>query len=110
MNEILILSTTDTADLAQKIASALVEEHAAACVNIIPGMRSIYRWEGKVCNEEECLLLIKSSQENFEMVRARIRQLHSYQVPEIIAIPITAGDSLYLSWLNEAIGNKGSED
>jgi len=103
MNEILILSTTDTAELAQKIASALVETHAAACVNIIPGMRSIYRWEGKVCNEEECLLLIKSSRENFETVRATIRQLHSYQVPEIIAVPITDGDRNYLAWLAEAL-------
>jgi periplasmic divalent cation tolerance protein len=103
MNEILILNTTDTAELARKIASALVEKHAAACVNIISGMRSIYRWEGKVCNEEECLLLIKSSRENFETVCATIRQLHSYQVPEIIAIPITAGDSSYLAWLAEAL-------
>ncbi len=110
MNEILILSTTDSLELAQKIASVLVETRAAACVNIIPGMRSIYRWEGKICNEEECLLLIKSSQRNFEKVRDTIRRLHSYQVPEIIAIPIAAGDSSYLAWLNEAIGNKGSED
>ncbi len=110
MEEILILSTTDTLDLAQQIAAALVEEHEAACVNIIPGIRSIYRWEGKVCNETECLLLIKSSQEKFETVRARIRQLHSYQVPEIIAVPITAGDPSYLAWLGEAIGTEGSKD
>jgi periplasmic divalent cation tolerance protein len=103
MNEILIVSTTDTLDLAQTIASALVQSHEAACVNIIPGIRSVYRWEGQECNEAECLLLIKSSTEKFEAVRSRIRQLHSYQVPEIIALPITAGDPSYLAWLRTSI-------
>ena len=106
MNEILILSTTDTMDLAQKIASALVESHEAACVNIIPGIRSIYRWEGKECSETECLLLIKSSAEKFEAVRTVIRQLHSYEVPEIIALPITAGDPSYLDWLRASLGSR----
>ena len=99
MNEILILSTTDTLDLARKIASALVQANEAACVNIVPGIRSIYRWEGKVCDEGEFLLLIKSSSERFEAIKARIRLLHTYQLPEVIAVPITAGDSAYLAWL-----------
>ncbi len=103
MNEILVLSTTDTMDLAQKIASALVQSHEAACVNIVPGIRSIYRWEGKVCNEAEYLLLIKSSTDKFESVRTTIRQLHSYEIPEIIALPITAGDSAYLGWLRASL-------
>jgi periplasmic divalent cation tolerance protein len=99
MNEILVMSTTDTIELAQKIASALVQANEAACVNIIPGMRSIYRWEGKVCDESEFLLLIKSTSEKFDAVNSRIHQLHTYQVPEVIAVPITAGDSGYLAWL-----------
>jgi periplasmic divalent cation tolerance protein len=103
MSEILVLSTTDTLDLAQKIASALVQSHEAACVNIVPGISSVYIWEGKECNEQECLLLIKSTGEKFESVRARIRQLHSYQVPEIIAVPITAGDPAYLAWLHSSL-------
>ena len=103
MGEILILSTTDTMDMAQKIASALVQAHEAACVNIIPGIRSVYRWEGKECNESEFLLLIKSSAEKFEAVRARIRQLHSYQVPEVIAVSISAGDPDYLAWLHSSV-------
>jgi periplasmic divalent cation tolerance protein len=103
MNEILVLNTTDTLELAQQIASALVDSHEAACVNIIPGIRSVYRWEGKICDERECLLLIKSSAEKFEAVRATILHLHSYEVPEIIAVPITAGDSGYLSWLRSSI-------
>jgi periplasmic divalent cation tolerance protein len=99
MNEILVLSTTGTADLAQKIAAALVENGEAACVNIIPGIRSIYHWEGKVCDEPECLLLIKSRAEKFEAIRVRIKNLHSYAVPEIIALPVSMGDTAYLCWL-----------
>ena len=99
MSEILVLSTTDTLELARKIANALVEEHEAACVNIIPGVRSVYRWEGSLCDEAEFLLLIKSTSEKFESIRSRIRLLHTYQVPEVIAVPITAGDPLYLAWL-----------
>jgi len=103
MNEILILSTTDSMELAKKIASALVEAKEAACVNIVPGIRSIYRWEGKVCDEGEFLLLIKSAAEKFESIRSRIRMLHTYQVPEVIALPIIAGDPAYISWLHSQI-------
>jgi periplasmic divalent cation tolerance protein len=114
INEILILSTTDTLELAQRIASALVHAHEAACVNIVPGIRSVYVWEGKECNEQECLLLIKSTSEKFEAIRARIRQLHSYQVPEIIAVPVSSGDADYLAWIRSSLKGpkrgKGVED
>jgi periplasmic divalent cation tolerance protein len=103
MNTIIVLSTTDTPELAEKIAAALLDAHEAACVNIVPGVRSIYRWEGKVCNESECLLLIKSSAENFGAIQERIRLMHSYQVPEIIALPISEGDPEYLKWLQASL-------
>lgn len=103
MSEILILSTTDSPELAQNIASALVQAGEAACVNIVPGVRSIYIWEGKECDEQEYLLLVKSVSEKFEAVRSRIRQMHSYQVPEIIAVPVAAGDSAYLAWLRSSL-------
>jgi periplasmic divalent cation tolerance protein len=103
MNEILILSTTDTLELAQTIASVLVQAHEAACVNILPGIRSVYIWEGKECNEQECLLIIKSTSEKFEAVRALIRQMHSYQIPEIIAVPVSAGDPDYLAWIRSSL-------
>lgn len=93
-------------DLAEKIAQALVREGAAACVNIVPGIRSIYQWEGKVCDEPELLLLIKSSDENFESVRSRIRQLHTYDTPEVIAVPINAGDPDYLNWLHAQLKSR----
>ncbi len=104
MSEILILSTTDTPELARQIAAAIVGAGEAACVNIVPSIRSIYRWKGNVQDEGECLLLIKSTSEKFEPVRSRIRQLHTYQIPEVIAIPITAGDADYLAWMRSAIG------
>lgn len=109
MNEILVFSTTDTPELAQKIASALVNSDEAACVNIVPGIRSVYRWEGKLCDEVECLLIIKSTSDRFEAIRARIRELHTYQLPEVIAIPISAGDPAYLEWLRNMghdLGNR----
>ncbi len=102
-NEILVVSTTDSMELARKIASALVAEHEAACVNIVPGVVSIYRWQGERCESGEWLMLIKSSAARLEAVRSRIRAMHSYQVPEVIALPITAGDADYLRWMAEQL-------
>jgi periplasmic divalent cation tolerance protein len=99
MEEILVFSTTDTPELAHRIALSLVDSGVAACVNIVPGIRSIYRWQGKVCDESEQLLLIKTTGRRFEEVRSAIRKLHTYQVPEIISVPISAGDHEYLRWL-----------
>ena len=100
MAEILVLTTADSAELAGRIAAALVEAREAACVNIVPGVRSIYRWEGKVCDDSELLLVIKSTEERFEAVRERIRRTHTYQLPEVVAVRITAGDPEYLLWLH----------
>ena len=103
MSEIIVLSTADSIELAQTIASALVEAKEAACVNIVPGIRSIYRWQGKVCDETEFLLVIKSAAELFDAINSRIHHLHGYQVPEVIALPITEGDPAYLQWLRESV-------
>jgi periplasmic divalent cation tolerance protein len=103
MNEIIVLTTTDSRELAEKIATELVREREAACVNIVPEIRSIYRWEDKICDEKECLLIIKSSAEKFDAIKNRIRLLHTYQTPEIIAIPIAAGDPAYLAWLQSSL-------
>ena len=103
MNEIVVLCTTDTIELAKNIARELVREKEAACVNILPGMSSIYRWEGKICEDNECLLVIKSCKTKFDLIQARIKKLHTYTTPEIIAIPIEAGDAAYLDWLRSSI-------
>lgn len=105
MSDIVVLTTADSLELAHKIATALVEAREAACVSIVPGIRSIYWWEGKICDEGEFLLLIKSSAERFEAIRSRIRQVHTYQVPEIISLPLTAGDPDYLRWLREQVSS-----
>jgi len=100
MNEIVVLSTADSMETAVKIAQALVEDGEAACVNIVPGVRSIYRWQGKLCDEGELLMVIKTTQDRFEALRAQLKALHPYEVPEVIAIPIIAGDADYLRWLS----------
>ena len=103
MNAILVLTTANTAELAHRIATSLVETGHAACVSIVPGIRSVYRWEGKICDEGECLLVIKTTAEKFEAARAQIRRLHSYELPEVIAVPVSAGDPEYLNWLADQI-------
>jgi periplasmic divalent cation tolerance protein len=104
MNEIIIFCTVDSEELAERIAGALVEAREAACVNIISGIRSVYRWKGKLCRDAELLLVIKSVAEKFEAARERIRLMHTYKVPEVIAVPITAGDADYLKWLRDSTG------
>jgi periplasmic divalent cation tolerance protein len=84
---------------ARRIAEALVESRLAACVNLLSGIQSIYRWEGEVETAREVLLLIKSRNERWDELRARITELHSYDTPEIIAVPITAASEKYLNWI-----------
>ena len=86
---------------AEKIASVLVEERLAACCNLLPAVRSIYRWKGEICRDEETLIILKTRTSIFEKVRARVQQLHSYTVPEIIAVPIIAGHAPYLNWVRD---------
>jgi periplasmic divalent cation tolerance protein len=97
-----ILVTVNSQEEALRIARALVDSRLAACVNIISGLRSIYRWKGKSCDEGELLLLIKTRIALFEQVEGKIKEIHSYEVPEIVAIPITRGSETYLNWLNES--------
>ncbi len=103
MDEILVLTTTDSLELAGRIASSLVEAGEAACVNLISGIRSIYRWEGKICDESEVLLLIKSTADRFDDVQSTIKRLHTYRVPEVVAVSIKYGDPDYLIWLREQV-------
>ena len=98
-NNIVILVTAGSESEAETIAKALVEERLAACVNILNPLRSIYRWEGKVVDDHEWLLVIKTQNERFAAVEEKIKALHSYQLPEIIALPILKGSTPYLHWL-----------
>jgi periplasmic divalent cation tolerance protein len=95
----IVLSTAGSEDEARKIAHHLVEQRLAACVNIVPQIESVYRWKEKVESSQEYLLLIKTSAERFPQIRDAIRELHSYELPECVAISIEDGSSEYLQWL-----------
>jgi periplasmic divalent cation tolerance protein len=99
----IVLTTTGSLDEARKIARHLVENHLAACVNILPQVESIYRWQGKVESATEWLLLIKTAAAKFPAARDAIRALHSYELPECIMIPIEDGSALYLQWLEQSL-------
>ncbi len=88
---------------AQAIADALVGECLAACVNCLPGISSTYRWQGKVTSDTEALLLIKTTAGRFDALKARLLQLHPYEVPELIAVPVEHGHAAYLDWLRHAV-------
>jgi periplasmic divalent cation tolerance protein len=98
---VVVFVTCGSEEEASTIAHALVEERLAACVNIVSPIRSIYRWEGKIWDEREWLLIIKTQEIRFQELEKRVKSLHPYQVPEIISLPIQAGSSSYLDWLEE---------
>ena len=100
-NEVVVLITASSADEAAKIGRALVEEHLVACANIAGGVRSLFFWEGKTRDAQETILICKSRSVLLDRIIDRVKQLHSYTVPEIIALPIIAGSKDYLDWVNE---------
>lgn len=99
MTAIIALCTCPDAQSGERLATALVEEGLAACVNRIAGVVSTYRWQGKVCRDEEHLLVIKTVRERFDALRERIVALHPYELPEVIALDITAAHAPYLAWI-----------
>jgi periplasmic divalent cation tolerance protein len=99
---LVVLCTCPDEAAAERIATTLVEEQLAACVNRIPGIASIYRWQGKVCRDSEHLLLIKTTRERFEALRERVVALHPYELPEVIAVDIAAGHAPYLDWIKSS--------
>jgi len=99
---VIILTTAGEKESAA-IARALVEEHRAACVNIT-GVTSFYRWEGELCQDQEQLLIIKTTRDRADAVMSRIRELHSYELPEMILVPVTGGYPPYLQWICDEVG------
>lgn len=99
MTALVAYCTCPNDDAAARIAAALVEERLAACVNALPGVRSTYRWKGETCRDDEVLLLIKTTRERFEALRARIVALHPYELPAVIAVEVAAGHAPYLDWI-----------
>jgi len=100
---LVVLVTVPTAERAAEIARALVEERLAACGNVVPGVRSIYRWEGKVQDEGEVLLVLKTTAARFPALRDRLLALHPYEVPEVLALAVEAGAERYLTWIKDEV-------
>ena len=103
-DKIVVLSTCDSEETAAALARALVEKRLAACINILPKARSIYHWQGKLEDAEEWILVIKSRRDLFDRLCEAIAQTHSYEVPEVIALPIVDGSEAYLAWLDRELG------
>jgi len=100
---LLVLVTAPSAEVAAGLARALVEARLAACGNVVPGLRSIYRWEGKVEDEAEALLLLKTTRDRFEALREEVLRRHPYQVPEVVAVPLETGSASYLDWVRAQV-------
>ena len=102
----LVLSTAGSREEAEKIAQALVERRLAACVNLVGPIQSVYRWQGKVETAAEHLLVIKTTAGLFDAVAKAIRELHSYELPECIQLPIEAGSAEYMKWIEESVASR----
>ncbi len=100
----IVLTTTGSQEEAHRIAQALVEKRLAACVNIVPGVESVYQWQGKVESAVEWLLVIKTTAAVFPRLRDELKELHSYDVPECLMLMIEDGSAAYLEWLGESVG------
>jgi periplasmic divalent cation tolerance protein len=100
MSEALIVFVTVAARAdGERIAEALVGEQLAACVNVVGPVRSIYRWQGEICRDDEHLLVIKTTRARYAVLEARVKALHSYEVPEVVALPIEMGSAEYVRWI-----------
>lgn len=103
MSHVVVLVTGPSADEAERIGRALVEERLAACANLIPSISSAYWWKGKIEEATEALLVLKTRQDLVERLVTRVRALHSYTVPEVIALPILGGNPDYLRWIDDSV-------
>jgi periplasmic divalent cation tolerance protein len=101
MSHLVVLVTVPNHEIGKRLAEVLVEERLAACVNIVPGLLSVYRWQGKIEQEPEELLLLKTQDCLLEQLTVRVRELHPYTVPEIVALPVVGGSQAYLDWVTQ---------
>jgi periplasmic divalent cation tolerance protein len=97
-SELIVLITVPTQEEATRLGRRLVSDQLAVCVNIVPQVESIYRWEGKVCNDQEFLMIVKTNEKQYPTLETLVKEIHSYATPEIIALPIAGGSAEYLQW------------
>jgi len=102
-DKIVVFSACSTEEEARQIARKLIEMNLAACVNIAPRVRSLYRWKGVIEEAEECLLVIKSSRDLFDRLRIELEKAHTYEIPEVVALPVVAGAPNYLNWMEKEL-------
>lgn len=109
-DKIVVLSTCASTDEAEKLARMLLEGRLAACVNVIPGVRSLYHWKGAIESAEECLLVIKTSRSLFADLCETLQKAHSYETPEIVALPVVEGARGYLEWMEQHLRQEPREE
>jgi periplasmic divalent cation tolerance protein len=102
-DKIVVLSTCASAEEAERLARRVIDDRLAACVNVLSPVRSFYRWKGEIEDSAEWLLIIKSTRDKFDALRAALESAHTYEVPEVIAIPIVDGSPNYLSWIEREL-------
>lgn len=100
-DEIAIFVTANSIDEAERIGKMLVQEKLVACVNVVSSIRSFFHWKGELCEEDEVLMILKSVKKNLDEIINKVKKLHSYEVPEVIALPIIGGSEDYLKWINQ---------
>jgi periplasmic divalent cation tolerance protein len=103
MPAIVVFLTAGTEEQANLLAEELVRRRLAGCVNIVPGIRSVYRWQGRVCRDSEWMLLVKTMDSEYEALEAAVRELHGYELPEILALTVHRGEKNYLRWIEESL-------
>jgi periplasmic divalent cation tolerance protein len=107
-NAIVVFITAPTTEEATRLADVIIENRLAACVQILPEMQSVYHWAGNIERQKEILLIVKTIASKFDALEKAVREIHSYETPEIVAVPMTAGSSGYIRWILENVGDKAA--
>ena len=110
MGAIVVVTTVGTEEQANALAREIVARRQAACVNIVPGVRSVYRWKGKICQDGELLLVIKTLSGEFDGIAETIREIHSYELPEILAFDVERGEAKFLAWIADCVDKSAAGD
>ena len=110
MKPIVVVTTVGTEEQAHSLAEELVERRHSCCVNILPVHRSVYRWKGKVCEDSEYMLIVKSCESEYDAIQATIQELHQYELPEILAFNIARGEEKFLAWIGACLDKSAPDD